>query len=282
MGGMSPLLLGIVLCALAALLVMGGAICAVSRDRRQARLALTDTHARLDRSLADTRAIAAEFDAFAYSVAHDLRAPLRAIDGFSRALMEDFADKLEPEAARLLDIVRRNSLRLGALMDDLLAYSRLSRQPMEKRRIEPTAVVRRILSDGGAKWANRAVAIEIDTLPSCEADPKLLHRLYAALIDNAMKFTSEADRPRVTIGRLEGDGPVTYFVADNGVGFDMAHAGKLFGLFHRLHRAEDYDGTGTGLALAQRIVHRHGGTIWAKAEPGAGATFFFTLGGGAS
>jgi light-regulated signal transduction histidine kinase (bacteriophytochrome) len=169
---------------------------------------------------------------------------------------------------------------MGTLLDDLLAYSRLSRQPMEKRRIEPAAIVRRILSDDTARRANRAVAIEIGMLPACEADPKLLHRLYAALIDNAMKFTVKTEHPRVTIGSVGGDGPVVYFVADNGVGFDLAHAGKLFGLFQRLHRFEDYDGTGTGLAVAQRIVHRHGGAIWVKAELGAGATFLFTLCGG--
>jgi light-regulated signal transduction histidine kinase (bacteriophytochrome) len=281
MPGVSLLLVGVTLCAVAAMLTMAGALRAVSRDRREAKHTLADSHARLDRTLTELRTATAEFDSFAYSVAHDLRAPLRAIDGFSRALVEDFADKLEPEADRLLDIVRRNSLRLGTLMDDLLAYSRLSRQPLEKRRIEPVAIVRRILSDDGARWGNRAVAIEIGELPACEADPRLLHRLYAALIDNAMKFTQKAEDPRITIGSLDGSGPMVYFVADNGVGFDPVHAGKLFGLFQRLHRMEDYDGTGTGLAVAQRIVHRHGGAIWAKAEPGAGATFLFTLAGAA-
>lgn len=281
MAGVSLLLIGVTLGAMAAMLTMAGALRAVSRDRREARTALVDSHARLDRALTELRTAAAEFDSFAYSVAHDLRAPLRAIDGFSRALVEDFAGKLEPEAARLLGIIRRNSLRMGTLMDDLLAYSRLSRQPLEKRRIEPAAIVRGILSDESAKWSNRPMAIDIGALPPCHADPKLLHRLYMALIDNAMKFTGKIRNPRVEIGSQTGDDGTVYFVADNGVGFDLAHAGKLFGLFQRLHRFEDYDGTGTGLAVAQRIVHRHGGAIWAKSKPGAGATFLFTLDGDA-
>ncbi len=254
------------------------AILLVNRDRRDARLALADSRARLDQAVKEARAATDELDSFSYTVAHDLRAPLRAIDGFSRALIEDFADTLEPEAARLLGIVRRNSVRMGRLMDDLLSFSRLLRQPLEKRRVEPAAIVRRILSDGDAKWANRDVAIEVGALPPCDADPALLTRLYVNLIDNAMKFTANTDKPRVEIGSRDEDGRTVYFVADNGVGFDMAHAGKLFGVFQRLHRAEDFDGTGVGLAVAQRIVHRHGGAIWAKAVLGAGASFFFILG----
>jgi light-regulated signal transduction histidine kinase (bacteriophytochrome) len=265
-------------CAAVAAVALVAAILLVNRDRRDTRLALADSRARLDLAMKEVRAATGELDSFSYTVAHDLRAPLRAIDGFSRALIEDFADKLEPEAARLLGIVRRNSLRMGRLMDDLLTFSRLLRQPLERRRIEPAAIVRRILSDDDAKWANRDVAVELGALPSCEADPALLTRLFANLIDNAMKFTANTDRPRVEIGSRVDEGRTVYFIADNGVGFDMAHAGKLFGVFQRLHRAEDFDGTGVGLAVAQRIVHRHGGEIWATAAPGAGASFFFTLG----
>jgi light-regulated signal transduction histidine kinase (bacteriophytochrome) len=250
----------------------------LSRDRQAVRLALADSNARLDRSEKDKCAAAAELESFSYTVAHDLRAPLRAIDGFSRALIEEFSDKLEPEAARLLGIVRRNSLRMGTLMDDLLAFSRLSRQPLVKHRVDPAAIVRRLLDDSGAARAGRDVAIEIGMLPPCEADPTLLTRVYAELIDNAMKFTAKADGARVEIGsRVEG-GRAVYVVADNGVGFDMAYASKLFGVFQRLHRAEDFDGTGVGLAIAQRIVHRHGGEMWAEAAPDRGAAFFFTLG----
>jgi len=174
--------------------------------------------------------------------------------------------------------VQRNSVRMGALMDDLLAYSRLSRQPLEIRRVEPAAIVCRVVADGAAARAGRDVAIEIGSLPPCAADGALLTRLYAELIDNAVKFTAKTEAARIEIAsRVEG-GRTVYFVADNGVGFDIAYAAKLFGVFQRLHRAEEYEGTGVGLALAQRIVHRHGGEIWARAAPNQGATFSFTLG----
>jgi light-regulated signal transduction histidine kinase (bacteriophytochrome) len=248
------------------------------RDRQTARLALADSSARLDRAEKDMRAATAELESFSYTVAHDLRAPLRAIDGFSRALIDDFADKLEPEAARLLGVVRRNSVRMGTLMDDLLAFSRLSRQPLDKHRVDPAAIVRRLLDDGSAARAGRDIAIAVGALPPCEADPTLLTRLYAELIDNAIKFTAKTEPARIEIGSGVEDGRTVYTVADNGVGFDMEYAGKLFGVFQRLHRAEDYEGTGVGLAIAQRIVHRHGGEIWAKAGLNDGARFCFTLG----
>lgn len=268
-------------CAAIAATALVAAILLLNRDRRDARAALAESRARLDQAVKEARAAAAELDSFSYTVAHDFRAPLRAIDGFSRALIEDFADKLEPEAARLLGVVRRNSLRMGRLMDDLLGFSRLLRQPLEKHRIEPAAIVRGILADSNAKWANRDVGIELGALPPVDADPALLTQLYSNLIDNAMKFTAHADNPRIEIGSAAEDGRTVYFIADNGAGFDMAHAGKLFGVFQRLHRAEDFDGNGVGLAVAQRIVHRHGGAIWAKVAPGEGASFFFTLGAAA-
>jgi light-regulated signal transduction histidine kinase (bacteriophytochrome) len=262
-----------------ALIAQLAAIVLLRRHRAATDLSLADGHARLDRAVKDMRATQAELDSFAYTIAHDLRAPLRAIDGFSRALIEDFEGKLEPEAKRLLDIVRRNSIRMGALMDDLLAFSRLSRQPLDRRKVDPAAIVRRLLNDGTAAREGRDIAIAIGALPPvCEADPALLSRLYDALIDNAVKFTAQTAAARIEIASRVENGRTIYFVADNGVGFDMQYAGKLFGLFQRLHRAEDYEGTGVGLALAQRIVHRHGGAIWAEASLGAGATFSFTLG----
>ncbi|HEX4111629.1 MAG TPA: ATP-binding protein [Stellaceae bacterium] len=271
MAGLSLVLVGIALMAqLTAILLVG-------RHRAAARLALADSDARLDRAVKDMRAAHAELDSFAYTVAHDLRAPLRAIDGFSRALIEDFPDKLEPEAKRLLDIVRRNSVRMGVLMDDLLTFSRLSRQPLDRRKVDPGAIVRRLLNDGTAARQGREIAIAIGALPICDADPALLTRLYHELIDNAVKFTRTAAAARIEIASRVEAGRTIYFVADNGAGFDMDYAGKLFGTFQRLHRAEDYEGTGVGLAVAQRIVHRHGGEIWAIASRDAGATFSFTL-----
>jgi light-regulated signal transduction histidine kinase (bacteriophytochrome) len=267
-------------CAGVALIALVAALLLSSRDREMRRLALADHDARLNRAVKEMHAANAELESFSYTVAHDLRAPLRAIDGFSRALIEDFADKLEPEAARLLGVVRRNCLRMGTLMDDLLAFSRLSRQPLNRGRVEPADIVRRLLDEYGAAHANRDVAITVGALPPCNADPTLLARLYAELIDNAMKFTTSIERARIEIGSRVEDGRNVYLVADNGIGFDMKYAGKLFGVFQRLHRAEDCDGTGVGLAIAQRIVHRHGGEIRADAAPDRGATFLFTLGDG--
>jgi light-regulated signal transduction histidine kinase (bacteriophytochrome) len=271
MADLSLLLVGFALTAQLAALFL------VRRHRTAADVALADSHAQLDRAVKDMRATQAELDSFAYTLAHDLRAPLRAIDGFSRALIEDFEGKLEPEAKRLLDTVRRNSVRVGALMDDLLAFSRLSRQPLDRRRVDPAAIVRRLLNDGTAAREGRDIAIAIGALPVCEADPALLTRLYDELVDNAVKFTRKSAAARIAIASRIENGRTIYFVADNGVGFEMEYAGKLFGVFQRLHRAEDYEGTGVGLAVAQRIVHRHGGEIWAIASPDAGATFSFTL-----
>jgi len=278
LSALSPSLAAASAAALIAATSLGWAIAARRRDRRHAAAMHDDLHRRLDQAAKDIGAAHAELDAFAYTVAHDLRAPLRAIDGFSRALIEDFPHGLEPEAARLLGTVRRNAVRMGVLMDGLLAYSRLSRQPLATRAADPAAIVRRLLDDGAAARAGRDLAITIGALPACVADPGLLTRLYAALIDNSVKFTRETPAARIEIGSRIENGLTVYFVADNGAGFDMAYAGKLFGVFQRLHRAEDYDGTGIGLATAQRIVHRHGGEIWATAQPNAGATFCFTLG----
>ncbi len=250
----------------------------VGQERRQARLALESGNAELARSAEELRLANAELEAFAYTVAHDLRAPLRAIDGFSRVLMEDHAGTLEAEAARLLGVVRRNTVRMGNLMDDLLAFSRLSRRPINKRAVAPAAIVTRVLDDGAREREGRDLEIAIGDLPECQADFALLTQVYANLIGNAVKYSSKKAAARIDIGSRQEAGKTVYFVADNGAGFDMAHAAKLFGVFQRLHRADEYDGTGVGLAIVQRILHRHGGAIWAEARVGEGATFFFTLG----
>jgi len=265
-----------------ALIAVAALICVIlflGHQLQRLRVALALSDARLDRALQDMRAASAELESFSYTVAHDLRAPLRAIDGFSRALIEDFGGELEPEAARLLGTVRRNSMRMGALMDDLLGFSRLLRQPLHKSRIEPAAIVRRVIEEGAGMAQGRDIAFAIGALPPCEADPALATRVFAELIGNAVKFTAKAPGARIEIGSREQDGRTVYVVADNGTGFDMAFAGKLFGVFQRLHRAEDFDGNGVGLAIAQRIVHRHGGEIWTEAAPDQGAIFSFTLEG---
>src|SRR3989449_8880254 len=202
-----------------------------------------------------------ELEAFSYSVSHDLRAPLRAIDGFSRVLLEEHAPTLPPEAQHYLNAVRRNSQRMGLLIDDLLAFSRLSRQQVNKQLVRPTDLVRQCVDELRAEQQGRRVEIAIGDLPACPADPALLKQVWLNLISNALKYTRKQEMTVIAVGCQEQDGATAYFVRDNGVGFDMRYADKLFGVFQRLHRSEDYAGTGVGLAIVQRIIHRHGGAV---------------------
>jgi light-regulated signal transduction histidine kinase (bacteriophytochrome) len=220
-----------------------------------------------------------ELEAFAYSVSHDLRAPLRAINGFARILLEEHAPHLSDEAQRYLHLVRDNAQYMGQLIDDLLTFSRLSRQPLKLQRVACAALVRQVLGELDGEQAGRCINISIGELPVCQADPGLLKQVFVNLLANALKFTRQREAAVVAIGYREEGGECVYFVRDNGVGFDMQYAGKLFGVFQRLHRAAEYEGTGVGLAIVQRIIHRHGGRIWAEAAVNQGATFSFTLGG---
>jgi light-regulated signal transduction histidine kinase (bacteriophytochrome) len=220
-----------------------------------------------------------ELEAFSYSVAHDLRAPLRAIDGFSRILLEEHAPTLTPEAQHYLNVVRKNSQRMGLLIDDLLAFSRLSRQPLNKQPVKPADLVRQSVDELRAEQQGRRVEIAIGDLPACRADPALLKHVWMNLMSNALKYTRKREAAVIEVGSREQAGASVYFVKDNGVGFDMQYADKLFGVFQRLHRPEDYEGTGVGLAIVQRVIHRHGGRVWAEAAVNQGATFYFTVEG---
>jgi PAS domain S-box-containing protein len=231
----------------------------------------------LERRAEGLEAANKELEAFAYSVSHDLRSPLRAIDGFSRILVEEFSDQLEEEAQHYLGLVRENAQQMGQLIDDLLALSRLGRQPLAKQPVEPRALVDRVLTGLADERAGRDVEIVVRDLPPCQGDAALLKQVYVNLLANALKFTRRCEHAHIEIGSLEKDGQTVYYVQDNGVGFDMQYADKLFGVFQRLHRAEDYEGTGAGLAIVQRIIHRHGGRLWVEARPDEGATFYFTL-----
>ncbi len=226
-----------------------------------------------------------ELDAFVYSVAHDLRAPLRVIDSFSRMLADAHAAHLPEEARRDLRVIRENAQHMGRLIDDLLTFSRYRRQRLDMHPVSPADLAQRALADLQAEREGRRVHIVIGDMPPCEADPVLLTQVFVNLLSNALKFTRRREAAEIEIGCRNGsDGrPGTvYFVKDNGVGFNMQYADKLFGVFQRLHRAEEYEGTGVGLAITQRIIHRHGGRIWAEAEVDKGATFWFTLGGDGS
>jgi signal transduction histidine kinase len=220
-----------------------------------------------------------ELEAFSYSISHDLRAPLRAINGFARILLEEQAPHLADEAQEYLQLVRDNAQYMGQLIDGLLTFSRLSRQPLIKQPVAPADLVRQVLSDLRAAQAGRRIDLTVGDLPMCQSDPVLLKQVFANLLANALKFTSQREVAVIAVGCREAQGEQVYFVRDNGVGFNMAYADKLFGVFQRLHRAEDYEGTGVGLAIVQRIIHRHGGRVWAEAAVDQGATFYFTLGG---
>jgi PAS domain S-box-containing protein len=217
----------------------------------------------------------AELESFSYSISHDLRAPLRAMGGYARMLQEDVTALLPPEARWKLERIYENANKMGQLIDGLLAFSRLSRQPLKKQEVSPAVIVQRVLEELQPEQAGRRIKIQAGNLPACLADPTLLHQVFANLISNALKYTRPRDPAVIEIGW--SDKAQAYFVKDNGAGFDMKYADKLFGVFQRLHRAEEFEGTGVGLAIVQRIVHRHEGRIWAEAEPAKGAAFYFTM-----
>ncbi len=220
-----------------------------------------------------------ELEAFAYSVSHDLRAPLRSIDGFSQILLKEYSKHLPSEGQRYLLMVRDSTRQMGQLIDDLLTFSRLSRQQLQKRFCSPATLVRQCLDELASQHQGRPVEIDVGPLPGCEADPTLLKQVWLNLLSNAIKFTRGRNPAMITVGSLSGEPNPVYFVKDNGIGFDMQYAHKLFGVFQRLHRAEDYEGTGVGLAIVHRMILRHGGRVWAEAKLDHGATFYFTLGG---
>jgi len=222
-----------------------------------------------------------ELEAFSYSVSHDLRSPLRAIDGFSQVVLEKFGPLLPAEGQRHLRTIRQSAQKMGDLIDDLLTFARLNRQELGKRPFNTTDLVWECLQDLGYPWSDRQVEVTVDALPVSEGDPVLLKQVWLNLISNALKYSRNREKSLVHIGSETIDGVVTLFIRDNGTGFDMRYADKLFGVFQRFHRAEDYEGTGVGLAIAHRIIQRHGGRIWAEAAVDRGATFHFTLQGGA-
>ncbi len=218
-----------------------------------------------------------ELEAFSYSVSHDLRAPLRAIDGFSRILAEDYEDILPQDARSLLDRVHNEVQRMGELISDLLSFSYLGRKPLQVEDIDSNQFVQEILDEFRANDALKQAEVVVDPLPPCKADRSLLKQVWVNLISNAVKYSSKREKPRIEIRHITHDHSTVYVVNDNGVGFDMRYAHKLFGVFQRLHSESEYEGTGIGLAIVHRIIERHGGTVWAEAEVDKGATFYFTI-----
>ncbi|MDP1610577.1 MAG: GAF domain-containing protein [Sulfuritalea sp.] len=252
---------------------------------QQANQLVATLEQRVSERTAEMTALNKELEAFAYSVSHDLRAPIRSIDGFSLALLEDYGEHLDPEAQDYLSRIRGATVRMGRLIDDMLKLSRLSRAELHRERIDLSATARRIAAELAAREPERRVEFRIADHLSADGDPALLGYLMENLLANAWKYTSNhataliefgvLDDPRADIGT--SDGARTFFVRDDGAGFDMTYSAKLFGAFQRLHTAQQFPGTGVGLASVQRIINRHGGRIWAEGAPEKGARFFFTL-----
>ncbi|HYD33269.1 MAG TPA: ATP-binding protein, partial [Methylophilaceae bacterium] len=249
-------------------------VVAAARDVTAQRQAEREIH----RRTAELQVANQELEAFSYSVSHDLRAPLRAIDGFSQALIEDYSEKLDGVAKNYLDRVRAATQRMGHLIDDMLALSRITRVEMRHQTINLSDMATEVLMELQKTDADRKVDWLVQPDLVTEGDSNLLRIVLDNLLSNAWKYTGRQSQPRIEFGATSiGDGSREYFIRDNGAGFDMAYVEKLFGAFQRLHLASEFPGTGVGLATVQRIIHRHGGRVRAEGKPGEGATFYFTL-----
>lgn len=235
------------------------------------------TNRKLEDTTAQLQLANQELESFTYSVSHDLRAPLRAINGFSRILMSEFKPQIPDGAFRYLDLIQENANQMDILIKDLLSLSRLGQQALTIEQINTRDLVESVIDSLRRDYPDRKMEITLGTLPPCRADAGFLRQIYVNLIDNALKYTKNQPQAEIEISSFQEGTERVYFVKDNGVGFDMAYTDKLFGIFQRLHKSQDYEGTGVGLAIVQRLIHRHEGRIWAEGQVDQGATFYFTL-----
>ncbi|HEX3799946.1 MAG TPA: response regulator [Verrucomicrobiae bacterium] len=246
---------------------------------RQLRARNAELEASVRQHTLDLEAANKELESFSYSVSHDLRSPLRHIEGFAKLLKLNHADQLPEEAQEFIERITYSTGRMGILIDDLLKFSRLGRQHLSRGDVNVSALVAEVLEELKKDQGDRPLDIRVGPLPNCSGDWSLLRQVYINLLSNAFKFTRGKNPAVIEVGFEEKAGERIYFVRDNGAGFDMKDAQKLFGVFQRLHAQTEFDGTGVGLSIVQRIIQRHGGRIWADAAPGEGATFHFTIPG---
>jgi signal transduction histidine kinase len=266
---------------LAADLAFGIAVIRARGELQQAEERIGELNRDLERRVvertAQLEAANKELEAFSYSVSHDLRAPLRAIDGFSQMVTEDYSGQLDAEGQRYLATIRNNAHHMGELINDILAFSRTSRQEMQVSAINMTALAREVFDEARTAAPMREIELHLGELPSAKGDRALVRQVLVNLVSNAFKFSSKREKPRIEIGARTEEAENVYWIKDNGAGFDMAYVEKLFGVFQRLHKAEEFEGTGIGLAIVKRIILRHGGRVWAEGQIDGGAGFYFTL-----
>ena len=242
----------------------------LTEDVNETRAELENVNKKLEASNKD-------LEAFAYSVSHDLRGPLRAISGFTRILMEDYVEKLDAEGKRLGGIIQQNTKKMSQLIDDLLAFSRMGRVSMSFSEIDMKEMANAIFHEASNAEARKRITFTIADLPKAEGDTNMMRQVWMNLISNAIKFSAKRKPAVISVSCQEEENKITYCIKDNGAGFNMKYKDKLFGVFQRLHSEKEFEGTGVGLALVQRIIHRHGGEVWANGEVDNGAAFYFSL-----
>jgi light-regulated signal transduction histidine kinase (bacteriophytochrome) len=249
------------------------------RGYREANHKLQGLNEALRRQKDEVEQVNQELEAFSYSISHDLRAPLRSMDGFSQALLEDYAENLDATGQKYLNNIRAAAQRMAQLIDDILELARVARGALHTTRVDLSELARDVVEELRQREPGRQVEVVIEDLVFGYGDARLLGQVLENLLGNAWKYSSRRELARISFGQEpDASGRPVYFVRDNGAGFDMAYASKLFGLFQRLHSPSEFEGTGVGLATVQRIIHRHGGKVWAESEVDRGSTFYFTLG----